>query len=41
MYTTIGWKSNQDNSHLKRTSTHFCIHMVLAPDDGPRYARNM
>ena len=30
------------DSHLKRIiSTNCCIHMVLPPDDGPRYARNM
>jgi len=30
------------NSHLKRIiSTNCCIHMVVPPDDGPRYARNM
>ena len=29
-------------SHLKRTkSTNCCIHSVVPPDDGPRYARNM
>jgi hypothetical protein len=29
-------------SHLKRTvSTTCCIHTVVPPDDGPRYARNM
>ena len=28
--------------HLKRiTSTNCCIHTVVPPDDGPRYARNM
>ena len=32
----------QDNSHLKRIiSTNSCIHTVVPPDDGPRYARNM
>ena len=36
-------QSNQDNSsHLKRIiSTNCCIHTVVTPDDGPRYARNM
>ena len=30
------------DSHLKRTvSTSCCIHTVVPPDDGPRYARNM
>ena len=34
--------SNQDNSHLKRIiRTNCCIHTVVPPDDGPRYARNM
>jgi hypothetical protein len=34
--------SDQDNSHLKRTiSTNCCIHVVVPPDDKPRYARNM
>ena len=29
-------------SHLKRiVSTNCCIHTVVPPDDGPRYARNM
>jgi hypothetical protein len=51
MYTTIGtyysfrslsvvfWTTDSD---LKRIiSTNCCIHMVVPPDDGPRYARNM
>jgi hypothetical protein len=30
------------DSHLKRTlSTNCCIHTVVPPDDGHRYARNM
>ena len=30
------------DSHLNRTiSTSCCIHTVVPPDDGPRYARNM
>ena len=51
MYTTIGtyysfymnvccpgWIDN----HLKRIiSTNYCIHTVVPPDDGPRYAQNM
>ena len=38
----IGIQSNQDNRHLKRTIiTNCCIHTVVPPDDGPRYARNM
>jgi hypothetical protein len=36
------FQSNHDNSHLKRIiSTNCCIHTVVAPDDGLRYARNM
>ena len=32
-------QSNQDNNHLKRIiSTNCCIHMVVPPDDGSRYA---
>jgi len=51
MYTTIGtyysflddcllsWKAD---IHVKGiTSTNCCIHKVVPPDDGPRYARNM
>jgi len=31
-----------DDSHLKRIRiTNCCIHIVVPPDDGPRYARNM
>ena len=43
MYTTvgtcIGFQSNQDNrqSSKKIISTN-CIHTVVPPDDGPRYA---
>ena len=34
--------SNQENSHRKGiVGTNFCIHTVVPPDDGPRYARNM
>jgi len=29
------------NGYLKRISTNCCIHTVVPPDDGPRYARNM
>jgi hypothetical protein len=30
------------DSHLNRIiSTNCCIHTVVPPDDGPRYARNM
>ena len=39
------WASNPTrttDSHLKRTmNTNYCIHTVVHPDDGPRYARNM
>ena len=39
------WLSNTSSttdSHLKKTiSTNCCIHTVVPPDDGPRYARNM
>jgi len=35
-----GWIGT--DSHLKRIiSTNCCIHTVVPPDDGPRYARNM
>ena len=34
-------QSGQQTIHLKRISTNCCIHMVVPPDDGPRYARNM
>ena len=34
--------TRKTDSHLKRiASTNCCIHTVLPPDDGPRYARNM
>jgi len=38
-----GWIGiSTTDSHLKITiSTNCCIHMVVPPDDGPRYARNM
>jgi len=32
--------STTDN-HLKRISTNCCIHMVVPPDDGPRYDQNV
>ena len=36
------WLSRTTDSHLKRIiSTNCCIHTVVPPDDGPRYARNM
>jgi len=42
---TVIWKSNPTrttDSHLKRIiSTNCCMHTVVPPDDGPRYARNM
>ena len=47
MYITIGtyYSSNPTratDSHLKRIiSTKCCVHMVVPPGDGPRYARNM
>ena len=52
MYTTIGTNysfqttvfcpGRTTDSHLKRMiSTNCCIHTVVPPDDGPRYARNM
>jgi len=38
----VGLESNPTrttDSHLKRiASTNCCIHMVVPPDDGPRYA---
>ena len=41
----VGLESNPTrttDSHLKRIiSTNCCIHTVVPPDDGPRYARNM
>jgi len=34
--------SRTTDRHLKRIiSTKLCIHTVVPPDDGPRYARNM
>jgi hypothetical protein len=46
MYTTIGtYYSNPTSttdSHLKRIiSTNCCIHTVVPPDDGLRFARNV
>jgi hypothetical protein len=39
------WMNNSTgttDSHLKRIiSINCCIHTVVPPDDGPRYARNM
>ena len=36
-----GWTTSTTDSRLKRIiSTNFCIHRVVPPDDGPRYARN-
>ena len=36
------FQSNPDNSHLKRIgNTNCCMHTVLPPDDGHRYARNI
>ena len=43
--TWLDWSCNPTrttDSHLKRIiSTNCCIPMVITPDDGPRYARNM
>jgi hypothetical protein len=36
--SVVRWTTD---SHLKRISTNCCIHTVVPPDDGPRYARNM
>ena len=40
-----GWILNPTStteSHVKRIiSTNCCVHMVVPPDDGPRYARDM
>jgi hypothetical protein len=30
-----------DNYLKRKISTNCCIHTVVPPDDGPRYARNM
>jgi len=37
------FQSNQDNrrSSKKNNSNNYCLHTVVPPDDGPRYARNM
>jgi hypothetical protein len=39
----VGFQSNQDNrqSSKKIISSNYCIHTVVPPDDGHRYARNM
>ena len=39
----VGFQSNRTTDiHLKRIiGTNCCIHTVVPPDDGPRYARNM
>ena len=41
----VGLDSNPTtttDSHLKRTiSTNCCVHIIVLPDDGLRYARNM
>ena len=43
--TLAGLHSNPTrttDSHLRRIKyTYCCIHTVVPPDDGPRYARNM
>ena len=47
MYITFGWIGTSNptgitDGHLKRTvSTNCCIHTVVPPDDGPRYAQKM
>jgi len=43
MYTTksVCYPSSTTDSHLKRISTSRCIHTVVPPDDGNRYARNV
>ena len=48
MHTKVGtyyWNSNPTRTtdiHQKRViSTNCCMHTVVPPDDGPRYARNM
>ena len=39
---TSWWWAWATDSHIKRIiSTNFCIHTVVAPDDGPRYAWNV
>jgi hypothetical protein len=46
-YMTVccpGWISiptRKTESYKKIISTNFCVHTVVAPDNGPRYARNM
>ena len=38
----FGMESNQDSRQSSKIiSTNFCIHTVVSPDDGPRYARNV
>jgi hypothetical protein len=39
----LGFNANRTtDSHLKRiVSTNYCIHTVVPPDDGSRYARNI
>jgi len=39
----VQWNpTSTTDSHLKRIiSTNCCIHTVVPPDDGPRYAQNM
>jgi len=39
MYTTIG--TYYSFWMISILSTSCCIHTVVPPDDGPRYARNM
>jgi len=38
----LDWSTRTTDSHINRIiSTNCCIHKVVYPDDGPRYARNM
>ena len=39
---TLETCTSTTDSNLKRiVSANFCMHTVVPPDDGPRYARNM
>jgi len=37
----LDFQSNQDNIQSSKKNNCYCIHTVVPPDDGPRYARNM
>jgi len=37
----FSWLVWATDSHIKRISINCCIHTVVPPDDGSRYARNM